>query len=133
MTRTLVLEPSSTINESGLIKLNSYYPNESIEHHLQDAFEFNQKVNFFLMCGRNIDTSLASIDIALSPYLGVVIKEASSTPLIERDVEHRSKRMAKRKLLNYRERPPIVGWRLNDEKFDELNKAYRFHCIGRML
>ena len=61
--------------------------------------------------------------------MGTVCKEVS-IPLNKTDAEPRLKRRAKRKLLNRSKRPPNEGWRLNDEKFDELNKAYRFTMEG---
>ena len=72
-----------------------------------------------LRCGRNIDASLTSIDIALSPSLGVVSKE-NPHPLKEKDVGHKSKRIVTRKLLNRRKRPTTDGWRLSNKEFDEL-------------
>ena len=108
----------SAIDESCIIKLNSDYPIDSIEHHLKYAFEFNNNI------GCNIDTSLTSIESS-TPNLGIVSKEVS-IPLNKRGIEPRLKRMVKRKLLNRSKRPPIDGWRLNDEEFDELNKTYRF-------
>ena len=78
--------------------------------------------------GRNIDTSLARIYIALSPNLGVVSKE-SPRPLKERDVGHKLKRIVTIKILNRRTRPTIDGWRLNDKDFDELNRTYSFTLV----
>jgi len=44
-------------------------------HHLKDAIMLNRENELSLRCGRNIDASLTSSDIALSPKLGVVSKE----------------------------------------------------------
>jgi hypothetical protein len=74
-------------------------------------------------------TSLTRVDIALSPNLGVVSKE-SPHPLKERNVGHKLKRIVTRKLLNRRKRPSSDGWRLNDTKFDELNRTYSFKLGG---
>jgi hypothetical protein len=79
--------------------------------------------------GRNIDASLSSIDITLSPNLGVVTKESPHS-LKERDVRHKLKRIGTRKLLNRRKRPTTDGWRLSDQEFDELNRVYSFTLKG---
>ena len=42
MTRTLSSKVSSGIYESGVTKLNSDYPIDSNEHHLNNTFELNQ-------------------------------------------------------------------------------------------
>ena len=123
--RTLIPELSSDINKSYSIKTNSDYRIDSIEHHLKDAINLNREIELSLRCGRNIDTSQTSIDIALSPNLGDVSKEIPH-PLKERDVGHKLKRNVTRKLLNRRKRPTTHGWRLNDKEFDELNRTYRF-------
>jgi len=120
--RTPISELPSSIDESCLIKLNSDYPIDFIGHHLKDVVELNMSI------GCNIDTSL-TITEALTPNLGNVSKGVS-IPLSKRDMEHRLKRMVKRKLLNRNKRPPTYGWRLNDEEFDELNKTYKFTLEG---
>jgi hypothetical protein len=104
----------SPINESCVIKSNSDYQIDPIDHHLKDAIELNREIELSLRCGRNIEASLTSIDIALSPNLGDVSKE-SPHPLKERDIGHKSKQIATRKLLNRRKIPPTDGWRLNDK------------------
>ena len=76
-----------------------------------------------LRCCRNIDASLTSIDIALSPNSGAFSKE-SPHPLKEKDVEHELKRIVTRKLLNHRKRTTIDERRLNDKEFVELNRTY---------
>jgi len=122
ITRTHILELPSAIDESCVIKLNSDYPIDSIEHHLKDAFESNKNID----C--TIDTSLTSIE-ALTPNLGTIDKEVSIS-LNKRYIERRLKRMMKRKLLNRSKRPPTECWRLNDEKFDQVNKTYRLTLEG---
>jgi hypothetical protein len=102
---------------------------DPIEHHLKDAIELNREIEWSPRCGYNIDKSLTSIDIALSPNLGVVSKE-SAHPLKERDVGHKLKRIVTRKLLNRRKRPPIDGCRLNNEEFDELSRTRSFTLEG---
>ena len=82
-----------------------------------------------MRCGRNIDTMLSSIDIALSLNLGVVSNE-SPRSLKERDVGHKLKRFFTRKLLNRRKRPTIDGWRINDKEFDELKGTCIFTSGG---
>ena len=74
ITRPLIPELFSVINESRLIKSNSDYRINSIEHHLEDAIVWNRENELSRRCGRNIDASLTSIDRALSPNLGVVSK-----------------------------------------------------------
>ncbi len=113
ITRPLILELYSVINESCVIKSNSDYRIDSIEHHLKGAIFWNRKNGLSLRCGRNIDASLTSIDRALSPNLGVVSKE-NPHPLKETDVGHKLKRIVTRKLLNRRKRPTTDGWRLSD-------------------
>jgi hypothetical protein len=96
---------------------------------LKDAIILNRENEFSLRCGRNIDASLTSIDIALSPNLGAIIKE-NPHPLKERDVGHKLKRIVTRKLSNRRKRPTTDGWRLSDKEFDKLNKSYGFTLEG---
>ena len=110
------------ISESCVIKLNSDYPIDSIEHHLKDAFEPKKNI------GCKIEASLTNIE-ALTPNLGTFSKEVS-IPLNKRAIEPRLKRIVKRKLLNRSKRPPSDGWRRNDEVFDELNKTYSFTLEG---
>ena len=74
--RTLIPKLSSIINESYVIKSNSDYRIDPIEHNLKDAIILNRENELSLICGWNIDASLTSIDIALSPNLGVVSKES---------------------------------------------------------
>ena len=128
LTLTHIPNKSFAINESCVIKSNSDYRNDPIEHHSKDAIKLNREIKLSLRCGRNIDTSLTSIDIAMRPNLWVVSKE-SPHPLKERDVRHKLKRNVTRKLLNLR-RPTTVGWRLNDKEFDELNRTYSFTLEG---
>jgi hypothetical protein len=104
----------SVINKSCVIKSNSDYRIDSIEHHLEDAVVMNRENELSLRCGRNIDASLTSIDRALSPNLEVVSKE-NPHPLKEIDVGHKLKRIATMKLLNRRKRPTTDGWRLSDK------------------
>jgi hypothetical protein len=78
---------STAINESCVIKSNSDYRIDPIEYHLKDAIVLNREDELFLRCGRNIDASLTSIDIALSPNLGFVSKEHPH-PLKESDAGH---------------------------------------------
>jgi hypothetical protein len=85
----------------------------------------NREVKFSPRCGRNIDTSLASIDIVLGPNLGDVRKETSH-PLKERDVGHKLKRIVTKKLMKRIKRAHTDGWRLIDEEFDELIRTYNF-------
>jgi len=92
------------VNESCIIKSNSDYRIDPIEHHLKDAIELNREIELSPRCGRNIDTSLTSIDLALSPNLGVVSKEIPH-PFKERNVGQKFKRIVTRKLLNRRKRP----------------------------
>ena len=113
---------SYVINEFCVIKSNSDYRIDPIEHLLKDAIELNRKIKLYPRCGRNIDTSLTSIDIASSPNLGVAGKE-SPHPLKERDVGQKMKRIDTRKLPNRRKRPPTDAWRLNDKELDELNRT----------
>ena len=101
ITRSLIPELSSILNESCVIKLNSDYRIDSIEHHLKDAIDLNRKNELSLRCGRNIDASLTSTDIALTPNLGVVSKENPHL-LKETDVRHKLKRIVTRKLFNRR-------------------------------
>jgi len=101
ITRPHILELPSAIYESCVIKLNSDYPIDKIEHHLKDAFELNKKI------GRNIDTSLTNIE-TWTPNLGSVSKEVS-IPLNKRDMEPILKQMAKRKLFYRSKRPPTDG------------------------
>ncbi len=96
---------------------------------MEDAIFLSRENELSLRCGRNIDTSLTSIDRALSPNLGVVSKE-NPHPLKETDVGHKSKRIITRKLLNRRKRPTADGWRLSDNEFDELNRIYSFTLEG---
>ncbi len=65
--------------------MDSDYQIASTKHQLIDAIDLNREVELSPKCGRNIDASLTSIDIALSPNLGVVSKE-SSHPLRKKDV-----------------------------------------------
>jgi len=120
---------SSAINESCVIKSNSDYRIDPIEHHLKDAIKLNREIELSLRCGRNISTSLTSIDIARSPNLGVVSKD-NPHPLKERDVGHKLKRIVTIKLSNRRKRPTTYGWRLDDKEFDESNRAYSFTSEG---
>ena len=53
----------SIINESCVIKTNSDYQVDPIEHHLKDVVILNRENELSLRCGRNIDASLTSIDI----------------------------------------------------------------------
>ena len=69
ITRTLVLDLSYVINESCVIKSNFDYRIDPIERHWKDAIDLNRENELTLRCGRSIDTSLTSIDIALSPNL----------------------------------------------------------------
>ena len=96
---------------------------------MKDAIELNREIELSPRCGRNIDTSLTSIDLALSPNLGVVSKEIPH-PFKERNVGQKFKRIVTRKLLNRRKRPPTDGWKLNDTKFDEINRTYSFTLEG---
>jgi hypothetical protein len=105
---------SSVINESCVIKSNSDYRIVPIEHNLKDVILLNRENELSLRCGRNIDASLPSIEIALSPNLEVVSKE-SPHPLKERDVGHKLKRIVTRNLLNRRKRPITDEWRLSDK------------------
>ena len=84
ITQTLILESSYVINELCVIESNYDYRIDPIEHYL------NRESELSLSCGRNIDKSLTSTDIALSSNLGVVNKE-SSHHLKERDVGHKLK------------------------------------------
>ena len=68
ITRPHILELPSAIYESCVIKLNSDYPIDKIEHHLKDAFELNKNI------GCNIDKSITIIE-ALTPNLGTVSNE----------------------------------------------------------
>jgi hypothetical protein len=69
--------------------LISDYRIDPIEHHLKDAINLNRGNELSLRCGRNIDASLTSFDIALSPnFLGVVSK-LSSHPLKGENVGHK--------------------------------------------
>ncbi len=77
----------SVINESCVIKSNSDYRIDSIEHRLEDAIVLNRENELSLRCGRNIDASLTSIDRPLRPNLGAVIKE-NPHPLKETGVGH---------------------------------------------
>jgi hypothetical protein len=70
-----------------------------------------------------MNTSLTSIESALSPSLGVVRKEV---PHPKKDVKSKLKRINKRKLLDRIKEPPTDGWRFNDEEFHELNVLYSF-------
>ena len=92
---------------------------------MKDAIILNRENELSLICGWNIDASLTSIDIALSPNLGVVSKESPHL-LKERDARHKLSRIVTRKLLNRRKRPTINCWRLNDKEFDELDRTYSF-------
>ena len=83
------------------------------------ALALNREVKLSPHVGRNIDTSLTSIDVALSPNFGIVSKEITH---VEKDIESRLKRNGNRKLLNRIKRPPTYGWRLDDNEFDKLNK-----------
>jgi len=114
---------SSIIHESCVIKSNSDYRINPIEHHLKDAIRLDRENESSLRCGRNIDASLTSIDISLSLNLGDVSKE-SPHPLKKRDVWHKLERNVTRKLLNGRKRPTTNGWRLSDKEFNELNRIY---------
>ena len=76
ITRTLIRELSSVINESCVMKSNTDYRIDPIEHHLKYAINLNWEIELSPWCGRNIDTSLTSIDIASSPNLGNVSKES---------------------------------------------------------
>ena len=116
---------SSIISESYVIKSNSDYRIDPIEHHLKGAIVLNMGNELSLRCGRNIDASLTSIDTVLSPNLGAISKE-NPHPLKERNVGHKLKRIVARKLLNRRKRPTTDGWRLSDKEFDELNRVYNF-------
>jgi hypothetical protein len=118
ISRTLILELSSAINESCVIKSNSDDRIDPIEHHFKDAIILNRENDLSLRCGRYIDASLTSIDIASSPNLGVVSKD-SPHPLKEKDVGHKLKRIFTRKLLNLRNGPTKDGWRLSDKEFNE--------------
>ena len=131
ITRTLILELSSFINESCVIKSNSDYRIDPIEHPLKYAINFNRENELPLRCGRDIDASLTSIDIALSPNSEVVSKE-SPHPLKEKDVGHELKRIVTRHFLNRRKRPPTYGWRLSDKEFDEIKYNLQIR-IGRLL
>ena len=62
---------------------------------MKDAYNLNREIELYLRCGRNINTSLTSIDIALSPNLEDVSKE-SPHPLKERDIGHNLKRIITR-------------------------------------
>ena len=92
---------------------------------MKDEIKLSRNNELSLRCGRNIDTSLTIIDIALSPNLGVVSKE-SSHPLKEKDVGQKMKIIVSINFLNRRKRPPTYGWRLNDKEFDELNRTHNF-------
>jgi hypothetical protein len=96
---------------------------------LKDAIELNLENELSLRFSRNIDTSLTSIDITLSPNVGVVSKK-SPHPLKERNEGHKLKRIVTRKLLNRRKRLTSDGWRLSDKEFDELNRTYSFTLEG---
>jgi hypothetical protein len=120
---------SSVINESCVVISNSDYRNDPIEHHLKDAIILNRENELSLRCGRNIDASLTSIDIALSPTSGVVSKENPHS-LKERDVGYKLKRIVTRKLSNRRKRSTTDEWRFSDKEFDELNKTYTFTLEG---
>jgi len=63
ITRTPISELPIAINESCVIKLNSDYQIDYIEHHLKNAFELDKNI------GCDNDTSLTSIE-ALNPNLG---------------------------------------------------------------
>ena len=100
---------SSVIHESCVIKSNSDYRIDSIEHQLKDAIVMNRKNELFLRCGRNIDATLTSIDITSNPNLGVVNKE-NPHPLKKKTyVGHKLKRIVARKLSNRRKRPTTDG------------------------
>ena len=58
------------------------------------------------MDGRNIDTSLTSVDIALRLNLGF-FSEETPHPLKERDIGHKLKRIVTSKL-SYRRKRPIT-------------------------
>jgi len=75
ITRTLIPELYFVINESCVIKSNSNYRINPIEHHLKITIHLIREIELFLRCGRNIATSLTSIDIALSPNFGDVAKK----------------------------------------------------------
>ena len=59
---------------------------------MKDSIILNRENELSLMCGRNIDASLTSIDMALSPKLGDVGKERPH-PLKEKDVGHELKQI----------------------------------------
>ena len=84
------------INESCVIKSNSDYRIDPIEHHLKDAIESNREIELSLRCARNIDISPTSIDIALSPNLEVVSKKTPN-PLKERNARQKMERIVTRK------------------------------------
>jgi hypothetical protein len=50
--------------------------------------------------------------------------------LKEKDVGHKLRRIVTRKLLYRGKRPTTDGWRLSDNKFDELNGTYNFTLEG---
>ena len=81
ITRAPISELPFAIDESYVIKLNSDYLIDSIEHHLKDILELNKNN------GCNIATSLTSIE-ALTPNLGIASKEVS-IPSNKRDIEPR--------------------------------------------
>ena len=72
------------------------------------AIDLSRENELSLKCGRNSDASLTSIDIALSPNLGVVSKK-NPHPLKERYVGHKLKQIVTRIFLNRRKRPTTDG------------------------
>ena len=105
-TRTIITKQPFVIEESCVIEFNSDYQVDYIEHYLNNAFVSSQEDQLSPQIGRNIDTSLTRINIAINPNLEVVYKEVSHS---EREVESKLKRSIKRKCLNRRKRPPTDG------------------------
>jgi hypothetical protein len=111
ITRTPFSELFSAIDESCVIKINSDYRIDSIEHRLNDAIELNREIESSQRCGLDIDTSLTNIDSALSPNLRTFSKNNSHS-FLESDSERKLKRIVTIKFLSRRKRPPTDGWRL---------------------
>ncbi len=116
------------IDGSCVIKANSDYATDSIEHHLNDAFVIRRELVKNSSASSAIDRTLkTSIDTTLSPCLKAVGNDVSHS---RKNVESRVKRNVKRKLLSRSKRPTTDGWRLNDKEFDELHSIYKFTVEG---
>jgi len=108
--------------------LHIYYTTDFVKHHLNDARVIKRELYFNPPAGCVLEHTLTiSIDTTLSPILGVMGEQILR---FGKSDESRVKRVVNRKLASRSKRLPTDGWKLNDRKFNELHKLYKFTMEG---